>query len=195
MSLRRPRHFTAAAAVVLTLAGGFTAGAVLAQAVVPGASSAPSSTLSRADTAFLKQAAENGHAEIESSRVALQKGSHAEVKRFAQMMIDDHTKTGQELSALASAKGLQVPTEPSMVQKGKMKILEARDGASFDRHYAEAMGVEAHKDTIKLFEKAAKGADDADVKAFATKTLPALQHHLQAAQQLMTATKAADGKK
>lgn len=157
--------------------------------------SATTSKLSRADAAFLKQAAENGHAEVAASQVAVQKATHADVKKFAQQMIDDHTKANQELATLASAKGLEVPKEPSMVQKGKMKMLEQRDGTSFDRHYAEAMGVDAHKDTIKLFEKASKGADDAEVKAWATKMLPALQHHLQMAEALQTATRAADGKK
>lgn len=188
------RHLPAVAALTVTLFGGFAAGAVLAQAVIPGAASAPGAQLTRADSAFLKQAAENGHAEVEGSRLALQKSTNAEVKRFAQQMIDDHTKASRELAALASSKGLPVPADATLVQKGKLKVLEAREGASFDRHYAESMGVEAHKDTIRLFTRAAKEADDAEAKAFAARTLPTLQHHLQAAEQLQTLTRAADAK-
>jgi putative membrane protein len=49
------------------------------------------------------------------------------------------------------------------------------------------MGVTAHEDTVKLFQKASADAKDPEVKAFATKTLPKLQHHLQMAQDLKKA--------
>lgn len=183
------------AAAAIGLIATLQAPVASAQAVVPGASAAPASKLTHKDSAFLKQAAENGHAEVEGSKLAVQKSGSADVKAFAQQMVDDHTKAGDELAALASSKGLDVSKDPSVIQKGKLKVLGARDGASFDRHYAESVGVEAHKDTVKLFEKAAKNSDDADVKAFAAKTLPTLQHHLQAAETLQGTTRAADGKK
>jgi putative membrane protein len=140
--------------------------------------------LARADTAFMKQAAENNHAEIESSRLAVQKASDPAVKAFAQQMVADHGKTGQELAALAGAKGVELPDGPSMMQKAKLKLLETADGADFDRRYSESMGLAAHRDTIKLFQKASTDARDPDVKAFAAKTLPALQQHLEMAQKL-----------
>ncbi len=186
----------ALAAAAVGLIASVQAPAAFAQAVVPGASaSAASGKISHKDSAFMKQAAENGHAEVENSKLALQKSGNADVKAFAQKMVDEHTKASEELAALAASKGVDLPKDPSVMQKGKMKVLSARDGTSFDRHYAESVGVEAHKDTVKLFEKAAKESDDADVKAWATKTLPTLQHHLQEAQALQTATRAADGKK
>lgn len=144
--------------------------------------------LTRADIAFLKQAAQNGHAEVESSKLALTKAANTQVKGFAQQMVDDHTKANQELAALASSKGVEVPKEPSVAQKAKMKVLQSADGANFDRRYADSMGVAAHQDTIKLFRKAAAGATDPDVKAFAAKSLPTLQHHLQMAQDLKAVT-------
>lgn len=152
-----------------------------------------SSQLSRADTAFMKQAAENNHAEIESSRLAEHKASDPAVKAFAQQMVADHGKTGQELAALASSKGVELPDGPSMMQKAKLKLLEAADGADFDRRYSETMGLAAHRDTIALFQKAAKEARDPEVKAFATKTLPALQGHLDMAQKLPAAHDAGKG--
>lgn len=142
--------------------------------------------LAHADSAFLKQAAQNGHAEVESSKLALTKASNEKVKAFAQQMVDDHTKNNEELAALAKSKGVDVPTEPSLMQKGKMKLLEHSDGQDFDRRYVESMGVKAHEDTIKLFRKGAADAKDPDVKAFAEKTLPKLEHHLQMAQELHT---------
>lgn len=152
-----------------------------------------SSQLARADTAFMKQAAENNHAEIESSRLAVQKASDPAVKAFAQQMVADHGKTGQELAALASTKGVELPDGPSMMQKAKLKLLEAADGENFDRRYSETMGLAAHRDAIALFQKAAKEARDPEVKAFATKTLPALQGHLDMAQKLPAAHAADKG--
>lgn len=147
-------------------------------------SAAKQAKLARADTAFMKQAAENNHAEIASSQLATQKATDPAVKAFAQQMVADHGKTGQELAALASAKGVELPDGPSMMQKAKLKLLEGADGADFDRRYSETMGLAAHRDTVKLFQKASADARDAEVKAFATKTLPALQHHLEMAQKL-----------
>lgn len=149
---------------------------------------ANSSKLARADIAFLNQAAQNGHAEVEGSKLALTKATNAQVKSFAQQMVDDHTKANQELASLASSKGVEVPTEPSLAQKAKMKLLSAADGARFDQRYADSIGVTAHQDTIKLFERASTDAKDPDVKAFAVKTLPTLQHHLQMAQDLKKMT-------
>jgi putative membrane protein len=150
-------------------------------------------SLSRADAAFLRQAAENGLAEVESSKIAAEKASSPEVKKFAQHMIDEHTKANEELKSLASSKGVEVPANPSVAQRGKLKMLSTADGATFDRRYAESMGVEAHRDTIALFEKAAKGAQDSDVKAFAQKTLPHLREHLKMAQALPMSGAAASG--
>jgi len=140
--------------------------------------------LAPADAEFLKDAAQNVHTEIEGSKLALDKAVNVQVKGFAQQMVDDHTRAGEELAALAAAKGVEVPSGPSLIQKGKIKLLSATDGASFDRRYASSMGVSAHEDNIKLFQKAANNATDPDVKAFAEKTLPTLQHHLQMAQDL-----------
>ena len=137
-----------------------------------------------ADTGFMDQAAQNGHAEIEAARLALQKGQSDAVKTFAQHMIDDHTAAAQELQALATSKNHKLPEGPSLLQKGKLKMLGTHDGAKFDRSYIESMGVQADQRTIELFEKGASKAKDGDVKAYAEKTLPTLRKHLEMAQQL-----------
>lgn len=144
--------------------------------------------LARADVAFLKQAAQNGLAEVEASKLALGKAHNTQVKGFAQQMVDDHGKAHEELKALASAKGVELPAGPSVKHKANMKSLQTADGAAFDRRYADSLGVAAHEDTVKLFQKASTSAADPDIKAFATKTLPTLQHHLQMAKDLKAVT-------
>jgi putative membrane protein len=143
-------------------------------------------TLSNADEAFISQAAQNGYAEIETSKMAMEKASNPKVKEFAKQMIDDHTQANEELKALASSKDVEVPDDPSLLQRGKaMLMLKTAEGATFDRRYAESMGVQAHEDNVELFQKAAGSAEDPGVKAYAQKVLPKLQAHLKMAQELV----------
>ncbi|WP_343632238.1 DUF4142 domain-containing protein [Roseateles sp.] len=189
----RGRALPVLSALVLAV-GALSAGIASAQANMPAASPASEAKVAHADSSFLKNAAEANFAEINAANTALQKGVSADVKSFAQKMLDDHKKADSDLQTLAASKGVKLPTDASMVQKGKQKLLEQRDGTSFDHHYAENQ-VNAHKDAVKLFTKASTDSKDADVKAWAAKTLPTLQHHLQEAQALEKATKAADKKK
>lgn len=149
----------------------------------------------RSDAAFLKQAAQNGAAEIEASKLAQSKAQRPEVKAFADAMVADHTKVDQELKQLAASKKVELPNGPSVKQKAELKMIDAGDDAKFDDRYAKAFGVKAHEQTIKLFEEAAANATDGDVKAFAQKTLPALQHHLQMAKGIAPAAKSANADK
>jgi putative membrane protein len=142
----------------------------------------------RSDADFMKQAAQNGAAEIEASQLALQKAQRPEVKAFAEKMVADHTKTSDELKQLAASKKVTLPEGPSVKQKAELKMISAGDDAKFDERYAKTFGVKAHQETIKLFEEAAKSATDAEVKAFAQKTLPALNHHLEMARTLESGT-------
>jgi len=158
--------------------------AALALAVSLGAHAQAPAKLSHQDKSFMKDAAEGGNAEVSGSQVALAQSSSADVKTFAQMMVDDHGKAGAELKGLAGQKGVKVSDTPSVTKKTEIKLLSERKGSSFDQHYADSIGVKAHEDTIKLFQKEVDKGSDADVKAWAAKTLPTLQHHLEAAQAL-----------
>ncbi|MCJ8203350.1 DUF4142 domain-containing protein [Pseudomonas sp. RGM2987] len=140
---------------------------------------------------FVDNAAAGGIAEIETSKMALEKSASADVKEFANKMIADHTKANQELLALAKKHDIEVPDETTLVKKAKAKILDMRD-ESFDAAYANNQ-VKAHEETIALFKKEAetvtddKKAGNTELKAFAQKMLPDLQHHLDAAKKLQAA--------
>ncbi|MBW9333204.1 DUF4142 domain-containing protein [Herbaspirillum aquaticum] len=143
------------------------------------------------DKSFMTNAAEAGHAEIEASQIALEKSSNQAVKDYAQKMIDQHTKVDEQLKQLASSKDVTLPTEPSMAQRAKIAILEKLKGNTFDKRYASMIGVSAHEDAVKLFQKSSKEAQDPDVKTFASKTLPGLQEHLQMGRDLKKTVDAA----
>ncbi|MBX3620444.1 MAG: DUF4142 domain-containing protein [Rhizobacter sp.] len=144
--------------------------------------------LARSDAAFMKQAAQDGAAEIEASKVAQTKAQRADVKAFADTMVTEHTQVADELKQLAASKKVTLPDGPSIKQKAQLKMINAGDDAKFDERYASTFGVKAHESTLKLFQEAADKASDADVKAFARKTLPALQHHLEMARALKSAS-------
>jgi putative membrane protein len=131
---------------------------------------------------FVDAASAKGIAEIESAKLALQKSTSSDVKKFAQTMINDHTAANAELASIARTKKLKVEDEATLTSKAKEYILKQRDGESFDVAYAKNQ-VSAHEDTIKLFQEATK-SKDMEISAFARTTLPKLEHHLEMAHQL-----------
>ncbi|GAB2743947.1 hypothetical protein GCM10027019_24250 [Melaminivora jejuensis] len=142
----------------------------------------------------MNDAAHAGHFEVEGAKLALQKAHSDAVKSFAQRMIDDHTAAAQQLETLSAAKNHKLPDGPSLLQKGKLKLLSTHDGAKFDQSYIDSLGPKAHRETIELFEKGATKAHDPDVKAWAERTLPTLREHLTLAEQLDRSANGADPK-
>ena len=130
------------------------------------------------DLAFMNDAAPGGMAEVELGKMAVSKAQNAEVKAFAQKMIDDHSKAGDELKQLATQKKVMLPTDVLPAHKQLMDKLSKSSGADFDKEYVAAM-LEAHEKDVAAFDNVSKTAADADVKAFATKTLPTLKMHLE----------------
>lgn len=135
---------------------------------------------------FVEDASAKGVAEVEAGKLAEEKGSSADVKAFAKMMVKDHTAANAELKSIADSKKLKVSDNQQLMDKAKSMILELRSSKSFDQAYANNQ-VKAHEATIALFEDEAANGKDADLKAFATKTLPDLKAHLDKAQALAKA--------
>ena len=130
------------------------------------------------DHDFMTAADLAGIAEVELSKLAQTKATNAEVKKFAAMMVTDHTKAGEELKALGAKKSYKPATEMDSAHKSIMQKLQGLSGADFDRAYVDAM-IDDHEDAVDLFDGQAKDGKDADIKAFAAKTLPTLQGHLK----------------
>ena len=154
---------------------------LMAAALVAGATLL--ATAARADSpdkAFIEKAAKGGMAEVEMGKVAQEKASNAQVKAFAGRMVTDHSKANEELKAIADKKAVPVPP-PDAEQKKMGDRMKSLSGAAFDREYMSHMLAD-HKATIADFEKESSGGKDADVKAFASKTLPTLRDHLKQAE-------------
>lgn len=141
-------------------------------------------TVSSSDRKFAMTAAAGGMAEVEMARMALTRGSSDAVKQYAQKMIDDHTTANAELMQIATSKGITLPTAPDAKHRAMMAKMQNLSGAAFDREYVMNAGHKDHQKMEKLFrDESAKGRD-ADLKAFAAKTLPVVQMHLQMARDL-----------
>jgi putative membrane protein len=134
---------------------------------------------------FVTEAAISDMFEIESSKLAQSKAQDASIKTFAGKMIEDHTKTSTELKGLVGGGKVKAtaPTEMDSAHKSKLDKLGKLNGKDFDKQYASDQQ-SAHKDAVSLFDRYAKGGDNADLKAWAGTTEPHLKMHLDMANGL-----------
>jgi len=139
--------------------------------------------LAAGDQKFLRMAAQGGMAEVKLGQLAVEKAASPDVKSFGQRMVDDHGKANERLKALASAKGVTLPTGMSPEQKAMDDKLAKLSGADFDREYMKGMLAD-HKKDVAEFEKESSRAKDAEVKTFASTTLPTLKEHLKMAEEI-----------
>lgn len=162
----------------------FRFAALLAGAFFALTATAQTADLKHADKSFIEKAAKAGREEVEISRVAVERTTNAQVKLFAQSIIDDHGAVNDKLMSIAAMKGVKLPAR----DMDDMKKWSKKSGKDFDEDYVSKM-VSAHQDAVDLFEKQANKGEDFDTKTFARATLPALQHHLQMALDLKKALK------
>ena len=142
------------------------------------------------------------HAEVEMAQLALERAESPEVKQFAQMMIRDHTKSGNELKQAVSRHNVDVTMQMDAKHQSLMEKLKKLRGPEFDREYMNAM-VEGHQDARDLIDSRAGDsratgtagttgtqADNHDealdnaVKQWATQALPAVERHLNRAEEI-----------
>lgn len=133
---------------------------------------------------FVQEAATSDMFEIESSKLALDRGDAA-TKTFAQQMVTDHEKTSSELKALISAGKVkaQLPSAMTSAQQDMLDKLKGLQGDDFIKRYHSDQE-SAHEDAVDLFKRYGEGGDNAELKAWAASTRPALEHHLQMAKDL-----------
>ena len=144
---------------------------------------AKTTQISSEDREFMTKAAHAGHAEVKAGEMTLEKSENEQVRQFAQRMIDDHTKANEELQELAANKGVTLPSEPDEDQKKTANELSELSGEDFDAEYMDAQ-VSDHETVIGFFEDETDDGSDADVIAFASKTLPKLRAHLEMAENI-----------
>ena len=132
---------------------------------------------------FAADVARGNMAEIALSRLALDHSQNDSVKQFAQKMIDDHTAAEAELQTIATSKNLTLPTTMDSKHQSAVDKLGARSATDFDREYMKTM-VNDHEKMVGILQKEANSGTDTELKAFAAKTLPTVQSHLEMARSI-----------
>jgi putative membrane protein len=143
------------------------------------------SNLSITDRQFIHDATVGGMTEVQTGQIAANRGTNGDLKQFGQQMVTDHQRANAELAQLAQQKGVTVPTYPDTDGQNVIDKLNSLNGADFDDTYIAGQ-VKSHTDTIRLFENEANNGQDSDLKSFASRTLPTLQHHLEMIKSLQS---------
>ncbi len=134
---------------------------------------------------FVTEAAISDMFEIQSSELATTKSSDAATKAFAEHMIKDHTKTTGDLTTFVSSGKVNatLPNKMDSSHQSKIDKLKSLSGDDFTKQYHSDQD-SGHKDAVSLFKRYSDGGDNPDLKAWAAKTLPTLQTHLDEAKAL-----------
>jgi len=89
--------------------------------------------------------------ELDLAQLAETRAIADDVKRFAQMMNDDHRASGEKLKTVASELKIDTPDQLDERHRDLRAALAKRSGPDFDHEYAVAM-VEGHKDLVDQLE-------------------------------------------
>src|SRR5688500_15195644 len=171
-------RYAAAMAACLMMAGAVHAQQDSSAQAQPAGQSQPGAKAMDLDKHFMKSVAGGNMFEIQLSQLAQQKSQDEKVKQFAQKMVTDHTKAGDELKQLAQSKGVQLPQQLPEMKQEELQIFQTLSGTEFDQAYKSCMKV-GHVKNVAAFEEKSKHAKDAELKAWTAKTLPTLKEHKQ----------------
>jgi len=133
------------------------------------------------DNSFVRKAAEANYAEIQLGKLAQDKGTNSAVKDFGQRMVTDHTKAYDQLKPIASKDNITMPDRMNVKDQALYDRLSKLSGTQFDREYMRSM-VKDHQSDVAEFQRESTKAKEADVRTYATNTLPVLQEHLRLAE-------------
>jgi putative membrane protein len=135
------------------------------------------------DKMFVETALKGGMAEVQLGQLALQRSSNEDVKQFAQRMIDDHTKLGDQMKPVAQQIGVKIPDGPAKKDKATIAKLRALNGDAFDKAYIKDM-VKDHKTDLSEFQNEAQSGSSPAVKDAASQGAQVISQHLQMIQQI-----------
>jgi len=166
-------------------------------------------SVSNSDKNFVSDQLSDGMAEIELAKVARDHAASPDVKQFAQMMIDDHTRAGDQLKQIATSNSIPIDTQIDNKQQNFTDKLSKLNGADFDKEYMSAM-VDDHQDAVRALRSrvdenrsatdrltgknpenpAAVKPEQSDnrltmsINEWAANTLPTVEQHLDRAKEI-----------
>jgi putative membrane protein len=115
--------------------------------------------------------------EIQASEKAAAQAVTADVKKLASMMVQAHTKMGADMQAMAERKSIALPAAMGDDLDRDMNKLNEKTGLDFDKEYLDQMK-NKHDDAVNTLEKIADKSEDADIKGWASQSLPEIRSHV-----------------
>ena len=131
--------------------------------------------------------------DIDAGRLAASHASQDAVKKFAHVMITDHTavnKTAVELATRLKLTPQDNATSQSLKEGGEKHLAQLKTlaGAAFDKAYVDHE-VAYHQQVLDALDKVLiPGATSPELKALLVKVRPAFVAHLEHAQHLQQST-------
>jgi putative membrane protein len=165
MTIARRLAMLAGAAALACAYLGLTAG--IAAAAAPSAQ----------DKAFLVAAHQSNLTEIQAGKAALQKSGNDVVRRHGQLFIRDHTRLDADLSKVAGALNVDLPSQPSAAQQATLASVSAKSGAAFDAAWLSSQ-LAGHRQAKADGQRELSQGSDAQVKKLAQTAAPVIQMHL-----------------
>lgn len=135
------------------------------------------------DAYFLKKAAAGGMSEVAMGKLALEKSSNDDVKKFAQKMVDDHTAMGQDVETVAKGMNVNLPNGLMGADKKEYAKLQTLSGAAFDKEYMAYM-LKDHKKDLTDFKSENASTQNPQVKDLTSKGATIIQGHLEMAEKV-----------
>ena len=156
------------------------------------AASTAASTLTPVDYNFVAQANLGAPFQIDSGRIAEQKGSAVAIRDYAHLMVVSHIPVVDGLNSILQGKRIAAPPETLLqgAYDAMIASLKADTGAALDRDYVEGQA-DYQKGNAALFRYEIQSGADPDLKAFAQRTLPKIEDHLERALKLANGSAAA----
>lgn len=139
--------------------------------------------MASADQAYVQNAAASDQFEIETSRLALEKATLPSLKTYAQMMIDEHSKSTNELKAACCQNGIAIPAALPADKQAKVDALRGLSGAAFDRQYLADQRA-GHQDTLAKVNAYLAAAPAGPLKDHAAKVTGVVQKHLNSLEKI-----------
>lgn len=148
------------------------------------------SSLNAIDRQFIVKAAQSDMTEIKTSQLALKRSQNAQVRQYAQMMIQQHTQSSNKLKPIAAQKGVTLPKDLGAENQALLNQLTRLSGARFDQAYMSGQA-KAHAKTQALYQKELKQGQEPNVRAFANEVLPIVTAHLDMARNMVAGNNSA----
>jgi len=160
----------------------------------PGMGTAGTTTMNDAQLLQVTHFANSG--EIAQAKLAKDKSKNADVKKLAQMMIDQHTDADKKGDDLAKKESLTLADSPISTDLKNTadnftNDMATKTGSDFDKSYVDAQ-VKEHQSVLDILDtKLIPNAHDADVKKYLQDVRKAVAMHLDHAKDLQTELRAA----